>query len=291
MADPLYLIDGTLFFFRGHFGVPALFEDERGRPVHGVLGYVRFLRNLLRDRRVRRALVAFDESLNTSFRNRSYPDYKANRPAADADIEFQLDACRTMTRLLGVADASDAEFEADDIIATVAARESGPAVVVTRDKDLKQLVAADVCWWDGAEREIDVEAFMEEFGFAPSRFADYQALTGDKIDNVPGVPGIGAKTAASLISRYDGLEGVRDALGSEGFPDAPIARPRQVVSRLEAHLERAFAMRDVLRLATDAPVAPRGDALAVREADVRGLAEQTEFLGLASQLAWENGDG
>lgn len=263
--DPLYLIDGTLYFFRAYFGVPDLFVDRKGRSINGVYGYLQFLLRLLVERKARYAAVAFDESLTTSFRNDFYPRYKANRARADTNIKFQIGVCQKLTKQLGVLEVSHPRFEADDLIATMAGRARRPVVLVSRDKDLRQLLKASVTLIDPASDALwDVPTFERAYGFSPGLFADYQALVGDSVDNIPGVPGIGPKTATDLIRNFGKLEHLYrrvDEWRANGLGP-------KACERLATHKADAFMMRRLTRLHRQAEVRYPSSTLKVRPPEI-----------------------
>ncbi|HXV41213.1 MAG TPA: 5'-3' exonuclease H3TH domain-containing protein, partial [Steroidobacteraceae bacterium] len=198
-AGPVHLIDASYFVFRAYYSVGLEMTDGDGQPVNALYGFGRFLGDLLEEARPGHVAVAFDESLATSFRNEIYPAYKANREPAPPELKRQFGLCRELCRLLGVAEFGSPTHEADDIIGTIATRlrtTGHCAVVVTRDKDLAQLIRDGDHYWDYAgERRYGYADIEGQFGVRPERMADYLALTGDTVDNIPGVPGIGPKTA------------------------------------------------------------------------------------------------
>ena len=136
--SPLHVVDGSVYFFRGLFGVPDVFFDQRQRSVNGVKGYLHFVFDLIAQDQARFVVVAFDESLNTCFRNALYQGYKADRPLPDANILYQLQVCRRITAALGILTLAHAQYEADDIIATLVARARRPVAIYSRHKDLLQ---------------------------------------------------------------------------------------------------------------------------------------------------------
>ena len=209
----VHLIDASYFVFRAYYSVGLEMTDGDGQPVNALYGFGRFLGDLLERARPEHVAVAFDESLSTSFRNAIYPAYKANREPAPPELKRQFALCRELCRLLGMAEFGSPTHEADDIIGTIATRlrASGHrTVVVTRDKDLAQLIRDGDDYWDYAgERRFAYADIEGQFGVRPERFADYLALTGDSVDNIPGVPGVGPKTAAALLSGAVSARGLR----------------------------------------------------------------------------------
>lgn len=211
MTGRVYLVDASIYIFRAWFSVPDAFFAPNGYPVNALYGYAGFWIKFLRSQRPANVVAAYDESLGTCFRNTIYPDYKISRALPDPELAFQLEACKGFTEVLGIPSPASDTYEADDIIATLAAtaRRRGAAVtVVSRDKDLGQLLLeeGDRFWDYSANQQLDENGFFERFGVWPSQFSDYLALVGDKIDDIPGVPGLGPKTAAALLQHYGDID-------------------------------------------------------------------------------------
>ena len=228
MTEPLYLVDASIYIFRAYFSIPDTFVDGRGQSVNAVYGYTNFMLDLL-EKRPQYISFAFDESLNTCYRNEIYPAYKANRDLPDENLEFQLARCQEVTRLLGVHHLSLTDYEADDIIGTLHARlaHERPVIIVTRDKDLGQLLRADDLLWDfAADVHSGPEEVKEKFGVHAHQIADYLALAGDSVDNIPGAPGIGAKLAAKLLQHFGDIDSLYLRSRTSGFA-APKKRSRR----------------------------------------------------------------
>ena len=213
-GDHLYLIDGSGFVFRAYHALPPLTRKSDGLPTGAVSGFSNMLWKLLEDTKAgekpTHLAVIFDAGRKT-FRNEMFEDYKANRSAPPDDLIPQFPLTRDAVRAFGVACVEKEGFEADDLIATYArvAHEAGMRVtIVSADKDLMQLVRdGHVELLDTVKnRRIGSEQVIERFGVLPEKVVDVQALIGDAIDNVPGVPGIGVKTAAKLIAEFGDLE-------------------------------------------------------------------------------------
>jgi len=206
----VYLIDASIYVFRAWFTLPESITDARGRPANAVYGWANFLIGLLESVRPQYIACAFDESLTTSFRNDLYPQYKCNREEAPRELKEQFRLCRRVAQALGVADYADARYEADDIIGTLAHRlrpKGLKMVIVSGDKDLAQVVRPGDTWWNYArETQLDYNGVTRHLGVAPEQVPDLLALAGDPVDNIPGVPGIGLKTAARLVARFGGVE-------------------------------------------------------------------------------------
>ena len=213
----LFLVDGSAYIFRAYHALPPLTRKSDGLPVGAVSGFCNMLSKLVDD--VRESgeadyfAVIFDAARKT-FRNDIYPEYKAHRPPPPEDLRPQFPLVKQASQAFNLATIEMPGFEADDIIATYArqARESGMSVtIVSSDKDLMQLVGDGVVMHDPMkQRRIGPKQVEEKFGVGPDRVVDVQALCGDSTDNVPGVPGIGVKTAALLINEYGNLDGVLD---------------------------------------------------------------------------------
>ena len=209
----LHLIDGSAFIFRAYHALPPLTRKSDGLPIGAVSGFCNMLNRYVEDNNGSDApthvAVIFDHS-GHSFRNEIYDGYKANRPPAPEDLIPQFPLTREATKAFNIACEEMEGFEADDIIATLAfkARDAGGRVtIISSDKDLMQLVGDGVEMYDAMKnKRIDREGVFEKFGVYPDRVIDVQALAGDSVDNVPGAPGIGVKTAATLINEFGDLD-------------------------------------------------------------------------------------
>lgn len=254
---PYWLLDGSIYFFRGYFGMPDTLVDDAGEPCGGIHGFAGALVAVLVQHASAPGAVAFDESLGSCFRNELYPDYKANRAPPDDNIIYQFGECVRLCQLLGVHSHASTRFEADDLLATLAARCRNEVIIYSRDKDLRQLVNTRCSIWDlTGQAGFDLAGFTAQYGFAPRLFPDYQALVGDSSDNVPGVPGFGPKTAGRLVSRYGALELLFKSVVRWSNDKVGVPSEGKLAQNLAAHADQALAMREVLRLAKDAPLPP-----------------------------------
>ncbi|MGB3313474.1 MAG: 5'-3' exonuclease H3TH domain-containing protein, partial [Albidovulum sp.] len=216
----LHLIDGSAFIFRAYHALPPLTRKSDGLPIGAVAGFCNMLFKIVEESKGDEApthvAVIFDYS-GKSFRNEIYDKYKAQRPPAPEDLVPQFPLTRDATRAFNVACIEVEGFEADDIIASFAcqARNAGGRVtIVSSDKDLMQLVGDGVEMLDPMKnKRIDRDGVIEKFGVGPERVVDVQALAGDSVDNVPGAPGIGIKTAALLINEYGDLDTLLERAG------------------------------------------------------------------------------
>ena len=286
MPPVLYLVDASVFIFRAYYSVPVDIADPQGNPVNAVHGFARFLGDLLERLSPRHIAVAFDESLEQSYRNEIYPAYKANREPAPAELKRQFGLCRELVRALGIAEFSSSRYEADDIIGTLTtrARAAGmPVIIASRDKDLTQLVGAEDTYWDAVAdvryRYGDIE---ERFGVTPERMADFLALMGDAVDNVPGVPGVGRKTAATLLKHFDTLPGVFENLAA--IPKLKFRGAAFVAESLREHREEAFLSRQLTGIACDMPLEAEIVDLRRRTPDLAAVESFYDSVGFGRML-------
>lgn len=286
MPPVLYLVDASVFIFRAYYSVPIEFVDPDGNPVNAVHGFARFLGDLLEKESPRHIAVAFDESLEQSYRNEIYPAYKANREPAPAELKRQFGLCRELVRALGLAEFGSSRYEADDIIGTLAtrARAAGvPVTIASRDKDLTQLVGARDTYWDAvADVRYGYGDIEERFGVIPERMADFLALMGDAVDNIPGVPGVGRKTAAALLRHFDTLPGVFENLAA--IPKLKFRGAAFVAESLREHREEAFLSRQLTGIACDMPLAAEPEGLVRRVPDLAAVEGFYDSLGFGRLL-------
>jgi DNA polymerase I len=282
----VYLVDASVYIFRAWFSQSSDARDAAGNPTHALYGFARFLGDLIERRAPRYLAVAFDESHGAGHRHALLPSYKANREPAPPELKRQFALCREFCRHLGVAEFASREYEADDLIGTLAARvraEGLRVTVVTRDKDLSQLVGPGDRFWDYSDAaEYAYEEIAARFGVAPERMADYLALTGDAVDNIPGVPGVGPKTAAALMSRYATLEAVYADLERVAF--LPLRGASRLPEKLRTHRAAAFLARALTRIHCDAPLAADREALRRRSPALAELAQFCSQHGFGAML-------
>ncbi len=251
----VYLIDASPYIFRAFFSLPSSMVSPAGEPVGAVYGFAGFLIRLIGEEEPSHLALAFDRSLNTSFRNEIYPAYKAQRELPPPELVGQLAASEELAQSFGAATFSDERYEADDLIATLCGQltaQDCSVVVVTSDKDLAQLVDDRVTLYDFAKgRRFDASAVVEKFGVRPHQIADYLGLAGDSVDNIPGVRGVGAKTAVALLERFASIEELYSNL--DQVADLPIRGARSLGGKLEAGRELAALSKRLATVATHAP--------------------------------------
>lgn len=280
------LVDASVFVFRAWFAIRSGLADAQRRPVNAVFGFGQWLAGMLAALRPARVALAFDESLTSSFRNEFFPAYKANREAAPEALKYQFLRCRELGEAAGLACLSSPVYEADDLIATLAGRERSAGrrlLLLSRDKDLAQLVGPGDEWWDfPSGRRVGHADVPEVFGVAPPLIPDYLGLVGDKVDNIPGVPGVGPATAKLLLGRFAGLEALY--AGLEAVPALGFRGAATVAVRLAEHRETAFLSRRLARLEHAAPL-PDGLDLARRPPVEGGLESLAAALGFSEGWA------
>lgn len=282
----IYLVDASVYIFRAYFSLPDSIRDADGAPVQAVYGFMRFLVELLEREQPRHIACAFDESLTSSFRNRLYPPYKANRERPPPELERQLKLCRRAARALGVRDFASRRFEADDIIGTLAKRHRGasrPIVIVSRDKDLAQLIAPGDIFWDyGADAQYGEAELIGKLGVMPAQVPDFLGLAGDAVDNIPGVAGIGVKSATALLREFDDLETLYANL--DRVAELPLRGARAIAERLAGGRDTAMLSRELARIRCDVPLRTRLADLAWRGVRRRAFARLCNELGFGGAL-------
>ncbi|MDB6181880.1 DNA polymerase I [Paracoccus fistulariae] len=283
----LHLIDGSAYIFRAYHALPPLTRKSDGLPVGAVAGFSNMLWKYISDQQggdaPTHAAVIFDHSSKT-FRNEIYSDYKANRPPPPEDLRPQFPLTRDATRAFNIACIETEGYEADDIIAALAcqARDAGGEVtIISSDKDLMQLVGDGVTMLDPMKNKvIGPDEVAEKFGVGPDRVVDVQALAGDSVDNVPGAPGIGIKTAAQLINEYGDLETLLARAGE-------IKQPKRRQTLID-HAEQIRISKRLVELDCDTPLDFTLDSLEVKEPDATALLtflSEMEFRTLTNRVA------
>ena len=206
----LFLVDSSIYVFRAWFGPDPDRVNLANQPNQAFVGFSDFVYRLLTEQAPERLVFAFDESLSSSARKTIYPEYKANRAPAPDELKRQFAWCREWLEHLGISTVSSPEWEADDLIGSLRhyhASAELPAAILTADKDLAQLIGEHDLWWSYHDNQrLDYRAVSRKFGVRPDQIAAQLALTGDKVDNIPGIPQVGRKTAARLLKKYDTLD-------------------------------------------------------------------------------------
>jgi DNA polymerase-1 len=283
----LILIDGSGFIFRAYHAIPPMNRPD-GTQVNAVFGFTNMLSRLLKDHVGTHFAVIFDAG-RTTFRNRLYAEYKAHRPPPPDDLIPQFALVREATGAFGVPAIELADWEADDLIASYAAAVrsvGGRCTIVSSDKDLMQLIGDGVEMLDPMKQKpIGPAEVLEKFGVTPDRVIDVQALIGDSVDNVPGVPGIGPKTAAQLIAEYGTLEGILAAARND-------MKPSKRRDALVEHAEAARLSRQLVILCDSVPLPQPIEALVARPVEQERLQAWLAaqgFRSIAARLGLEAG--
>ena len=269
-GDHVFLVDGSSYIFRAYHALPPLTRKSDGLPVGAVSGFCNMLWRLVREtvagEKPTHLAVIFDHSSQT-FRNEIYNEYKAQRPSPPEELVPQFGLVKEATRAFDIPAIEQEGYEADDLIATYArlAREAGATVtIVASDKDLMQLVGAGVTMYDTMkDKRIDVAEVIEKFGVPPEKVVDVQALSGDSVDNVPGVPGIGLKTAAQLIIEYGDVETLLARAGE-------IKQPKRRETLIE-NAEKARVSKRLVQLEAHVPLIHGIASIGIHEPDSRRL--------------------
>lgn len=281
-AEPVFLMDGSAIIYRGFFANRNMQRSD-GFPTNSLVVVSRVLLRILREERPR--YFAFvQDGKGPNFRHKIFPLYKANRDATPEDLVRQLDPIHRMVRALGLRLEVSQGCEADDCIASLAARFAAehPVIIVSGDKDLKQCLGPNVYMWDPASKEeklVSEADFTAESGVTPAQWPDVQALIGDTSDNIPGVPGIGPKTARQIFSICPSLEDIRDHF---------VLLPPKMQAKLQAHLENMFTWRELTTLRRDFCPGVTLEDLRVRPLDAATcalLTEEFELFALRRELA------
>ena len=244
----IYLIDGTAYIYRAYHAIRGL-TNSRGLPTNAIFGFTRMLIKLMQDRSPQYVAMFFDAK-GPTFRHEMYKDYKANRPPMPEDMVVQLPYIKEVSAAFNLPIIEMSGFEADDLIGTtvrLAEKAGYSVVIVTGDKDFMQLVTDKTAIWDPMkDRTIGLQSIKEEFGIEPHQMIDVQGLSGDTADNIPGVPGIGQKTALSLIKTYHSMQGLYEKLDT-------ITKKKQR-ENLENFKDQAFLSRQLVTIDTRVPV-------------------------------------
>lgn len=281
-----YLIDASIFIFRAWFSIPDSMTDPDDHPVNALYGYTRFLSDFIESVQPEHVAAAFDVSLTTSFRNEIYPDYKANREPAPPELKRQFELCREVTRVLGVRDCADTAFEADDLIGTLAAgmREEGHCVtIVSRDKDLLQILQSGDAMWDYAGgKRIGYDDVVDVFGVRAEQMVDFLGLAGDSVDNIPGAAGVGPKTAAALLAHFGDIDEIYANLDS--VENVNVRGAKKLGARLAEHRENVVMSRELAQIRYDAPLATDASSMSRQLPDLAALEAFYDSVGFGQGL-------
>jgi DNA polymerase-1 len=263
--EPIYLIDGSTYFYRAYHAVAPL-TTASGLPTHAAYGFTNILLRVIREKEPTYLAVAFDAK-GPNFRHEMYKDYKANRPPMPDDLAVQIPYIKKIVEAHNIMTMEEQGVEADDLIASAArklAAAGHKVIVVSGDKDLLQLVGNDIVMWDPMKDVVmDSAGINKKYNVDPDKLLDLFALMGDSSDNVPGVPGIGPKTAEKLINEYASLDNLFDQLDS--------LKKSKMKENLVAHQDDAFLSRDLIRLKEDLDIPAVPEAYLIPDPDTEKL--------------------
>ena len=276
----IYLVDASIYIFRAWFSLPDTLTSPEGKPVNAVYGFLRFVTEFLENTNPSHIVFAFDSSLTTSFRNEIFPEYKSNRESPPPELKEQFEICQAILRALGIHNLTHEKYEADDLIATVACnmrKRNFQNAIVTSDKDLAQIVQGEDIWWNYSKDErLNADGVYERFGVWPHQIRDYLALVGDSVDNIPGVPGIGAKSAVRLLRLYPSLDLIYENLTQ--VRQLAIRGAGKIATNLKQHSEQVFTARDLTTLVSDIPLSDAAE-YRIQSADKTELDRLVKLIG------------
>ncbi len=278
----LYIIDASIFIFRYYFSMPSNWFASNNRPTETVYGYALWLKKFLANEKPQNVVACFDESLGSCFRNEIYPDYKSSRELPDEDLAFQLLACKKITSLMGVPCYASDRYEADDLAGCFARLCDGENIgysILTRDKDLSQLLYGNLGQlWDYPNKEpLGREDVFEKMGVYPEQVSDYLALVGDPSDDIPGVPGVGAKTACALLAHFGSWNEIRSNV--ESIHKLPIRGAKSLQNKIAEFSDQVELALKLTLIDTEAEVVSWGSTKRI-------AVDKTELFELASGLGF-----
>jgi 5''-3'' exonuclease (including N-terminal domain of PolI) len=280
MSDTAFLLDASIPIFRYYFSLPENWVSRDGIGTAAVYGYTHWLRRLLLAEQPVFIAACFDESLGSGFRHQLDPAYKSSRALPDEALAYQLHACRRITEFMGVPTYGSNSHEADDLIGSLAAlhRSQGRrCLLISRDKDLGQLLEGGDQFWDYPDQApLDVAGFTARWGVSPAQMADYLALVGDKSDDIPGVPGIGPKTACALLAHFGSIQSLLENLHQVAA--LPVRGAARIAGQLAAHVQRIQLNRQLASICCDVPLESPA-RLTRQPVDWPQLLEYAEHLG------------
>ena len=283
LAADRWLIDASIYIFRAYFSLPPNWQSLDGHDTEAVYGFTSFLLDVLLKRPAAIG-VCFDESLETGFRHRLYPGYKASRALPDDALAYQLRACQEVAKGLGLACFASEEYEADDLIGCLLQSmltQDDPVAILTRDKDLGQLLnrKQDYLWDYAADVRIYREDIFAKFGVWSEQLVDYLALVGDTSDDIPGVPGVGSKTAALLLANGAQLSDLmKDA---ERITQMQFRGAKSMAAKLTVHEEQISLARQLATIVNHVPLLESHQTLQPLLIDADQAHELLQHFGLS----------
>ena len=276
---PVFIIDAMNYIFRAFHGLPESIVSPKGMPTNAVLGYTRTLLRIIKERKPMYMAAAFETG--GSFRTQMFDQYKANRSETPEGLVPQFDFCRRITEAMGIPVFESDDFEADDIIGTIAERMrllGHAAVIVTGDKDMSQLVCNEIHVYDLAnELWLDEAGVREKFGVSPSQIPDLLALHGDAVDNIPGIPGVGPKTARVILGVCTGVEDMSGL--AERLASVSMRGRDRILLHIRENMESIRMSRKLATICCEAPINAQPGTLRYRRGDRKALVDLCQELG------------
>lgn len=278
MKEEIYLIDGSAYIYRAYHAIAPL-SNSKGMPTHAVLGFINMVKRLIREKNPKYLVIAFD-SRGPVFRHQLYDKYKANRPPMPEDLSVQIPFIKRFVAASNVLMLEEQDVEADDIIASVSKRFTAlghKIVVVSGDKDLLQLISDDVIMWDPMKDKVmDQEAVIKKYGVRSDQLLDLFALIGDSADNIPGVPGVGPKTAEKLIGEFTTLDGL--------YARVDDLKKSKMKEKIIDNRDQAYLSRKLIDLKSDVAIPEQLDSYLLKQGDDQQLVEIYKELEFSSLL-------
>jgi len=282
MTKRAYLIDSSIYIFRGWHVFDDAITDIDGNPSNAVYGFTEFLYQLFEQKQPDYIACAFDAHQTNSYRREIFPEYKANRPPAPQELKAQFRYCREFCRAMGIPEFGSNRFEADDIIGTLATRlrnEGFDITIVSADKDLTQLVLGERdAWWDFARSNVlNSKGVEKQFGVKPEKIADLLALAGDKVDNIPGIPGVGYKMASNLLNKFNNVDDILENL--ENISKMKFRGSARIQNLVDEHQSILPTNKRLTEIVTDAVFDNHDQSIRWQ-----GIPDEDEFHALFDQL-------
>ena len=281
-----YLIDASVYVFRAHYSMPEDITDNKGNPINAFYGFCRFIGDFIERNNPKYLGILFDESLESSFRTEICAEYKANREPAPIELKRQFQQCKEFVDLLGVFNWSHPRYEADDLIGTLVrfGRESGrPSTIISRDKDLAQLIGKDDIFWDYTGKgKIDYNKIPDVFGVKPEQIADYLALAGDAVDNISVASGVGKKTAVALLQHFNDLDSIYRNL--DRIYKVPVRGSKTLGAKLEKHFDKVMLSRKLTGIECHVEIKNIKQNLLIEKPNIAGINELYSELGIGTAL-------
>ena len=281
----VYLLDGSCFIYRAYHAIKGL-SNSKGIPTNAIYGFTRMLLKLIKEKNIHYMLIAFDSPHPTK-RHKVYEEYKITRPETPKDLPLQIDYIKEIVDAFGIKRIEIPGYEADDIIATMVEllrSAKNEVLLVTLDKDMLQLVSDNVKIYDPFnDLIIDRDFILKKYGIAPEKLTDFMALVGDSIDNIPGIKGIGDKSASELLKRYGSIDNI--------LKNIEIVKPGRLAELIRKNIDLLKLSKELVILKTDAPVKLDIDDLKIKEPDNEKLCQifrELEFTSLLKEVLTKN---